>query len=213
MEVVQFGISHSNSVVSLSLFLFFSILPLCLCLTRSLSPLCCVNRGEKEVRAWQALPRITRDINFTFQRLLLSLSLSSFRAWLSNICRRVLLPGTLFSSLKVVTDRLTGSTIFFCFTNTHIHTHTAYSVLCYCVHFVVLKSFHPPFLVPFEKKSSCRAQGGTQNSWTQLAAVLVCYNPPYCHTQSEFNSVIPTLNNGNKTRKTTKEKKTKNNRK
>lgn len=123
MEVVQFGISHSNSVVSLSLFLFFSILPLCLCLTRSLSPLCCVNRGEKEVRAWQALPRITRDINFTFQRLLLSLSLSSFRAWLSNICRRVLLPGTLFSSLKVVTDRLTGSTIFLFYEHTHTYTH------------------------------------------------------------------------------------------
>lgn len=59
------------------LFLFFSILPLYLWFSPhpvSLSLLRCVNRGEKEVKTWQALPRITRDINFTFQSLLLSLS-------------------------------------------------------------------------------------------------------------------------------------------
>lgn len=67
------------SISSLSLLFYYVSPSLALPHPVCLSLLFCVNRGEKEVKAWQALPRITRDINFTFQ----SLSIPTF-LWLSN---------------------------------------------------------------------------------------------------------------------------------
>lgn len=183
MEVVQWGNSYSNSVVSFfnSLALSTSSFPArlylaSLSLTRPVSLSCLhgVNRGEKEVRAWQVLPRITRDINFTFQSLLLARSfapsLSLFvSVWISNIGRKKLLLGTRFSSFWAVMDRLTGSTNF-----THTRTHsvkkgrpTVFSAtVCITLPwscFIQLPRSHP--------KSSYGAQGGAQNSRTQLAVV------------------------------------------
>lgn len=133
---------------SLSVPLYLAPLSLALPRLVSLSLLRCVNRGEKEVKAWQALPRITRDINFTFQRLALSLSLLFL--WLSDNltfvegCCSWVHGSARFVYLQ--TD-LQEAQIF---THTHAQCKERQtdSFLCYWLHYVALKSFHPPYLIP-----------------------------------------------------------------
>lgn len=163
--------NNGNSSLREFLFKFCSVLFYCLALSTSsfslllylasvsglpslsiLSTWC--EQRWKEVRAWQVLPGITRDINFTFQSLLFARTLSlPFCDWISNIGRKELLLGTWFSSFWAVTDKLTGSTNF-----THVHTHTqckerqTNSFLCYCLHYVALKMFHPAPLIPSKKQ-------------------------------------------------------------
>lgn len=206
MEVVQWGNSYSNSVVSFinSLALSTSSFPARLYLASlslarpvSLSCLHGVNRGEKEVRAWQALPRITRDINFTFQSLLLARSfapsLSLFvSVWISNIGRKELLLGTRFSSFWAVTDRLTGSTNF-----THTHTQCkerqTNSFLCYCLHYVALKSFHPASPIPSKKQLWGTGRGTKLSNTISCCQVSWYVIIHHIVTRSLlFNSEIPT---------------------
>lgn len=168
MELVQWGISHSNSAVSFSLSsqicLFrssLSSLPVSASSVLSVSS-SRVNGGEERGKARRALAWITRGINFTFQSLLLSLIswLSGYEIFQKGL---LLLWSSAFLSLSLCV-------------NTHLTKTERQNN-----NFLLLFALSCTEVFPwFHPNISCHLQGGTQNSEQAIihSQGSVCQSPP-----------------------------------
>lgn len=146
-----------------------------------------VNGGENGGKARRALAWITRGINFTFQSLLLSL-ISWFSGYEIFEKRLLLLWISLSPSLSLCV-------------NTHLtKIKGRLTTSCYCLHYLALRSL--PDSTP---TSAVTCREGHKPLNKRLSTVKVLYVKVHHNVTCSLYLIIPTMINSNKTRKTTKE--------